>query len=82
MNSGTGCPSRWNVEVYAVAIENAQPIEGDRDVQLNVLALVEHLKNFMWAKPNNIEFPVVSMFGYQHPPSLSHLRLSSVSVDL
>ena len=60
----------------------AKPMEGGRNVQFNVLALVEHLKNFIWATPNNIEFPFVSISGYQHPPSLSHLRHSNVSVHL
>ena len=71
-----------DVGFYAVSIKNSQPMEGGRDVQFNVLALVEHLENFVRVTPNNIEFPFVSIFGHQHPPSLSHFRHSNVSVHL
>ena len=68
--------------LYAVAIENSKPIEGGRDVQFNILALVEQFKNFAWATPNNIEFPFMSIFRHQHLPSLPHFRHSKVSVHL
>ena len=38
-----------DVGLHAVAIKNAQPIEGGRDVRVNALAVVEHLKNFIGA---------------------------------
>ena len=44
-----------DVGLYAVAMENTQPIEGGRDVQFNLLALVEHLENSVWTTLNNIE---------------------------
>ena len=68
--------------LYAVSIENWQPIEGGRDVQFNILALVQYLENFVRAAPDNIEFPFMSIFRYQHPPSFTHLRHSNVSVHL
>ena len=71
-----------DVGLYAVSIKGSQAIEGGRDVQLNVLALVEHLQKFVRAAPNNIEFPFVSIFRHQHPPSLTHFRHSNVSVHL
>ena len=78
---------RWlslpvDVGLYAVAIKNSQPIEGGRDVQVHILSLVEHLKNFVRATSNNMEFPFVSIFGYQHQPWLPHIRQSNVSVHL
>ena len=66
----------------AVAIKKVQPIEGGRDVPFAVLALVEHLKSFVWATPNIIEFSLVSIFRYYHPPSLPNLRHSNSSVRL
>ena len=47
-----------------------------------MFALVEHHKNFRWAILSNIESPFVSIFEYQHPPSLSWFRQSNVSVHL
>ena len=71
-----------DVGLYAVSIETSQPIGGGRDVQFNVLALVQYLKNLVRAAPNNIEFPFMSIFRHQHPPSFPHLRHSNVSVHL
>ena len=71
-----------DVGLYAVTIENTQPVEGGRDVQFNVLAFIEHLENFVWATPHNIQLPFMSIFGYQYPPSLPHLSHSNVPVHL
>ena len=68
--------------LYAVSIENPQPIEGGRDVKFNILALVQYLENLVTAAPDNIEFPFMSIFWYQHPPSFTHFRHSNVSVRL
>ena len=38
-----------DVGLYAVSIENSQPIEGGRDVKFNILALVQYLQNFVRA---------------------------------
>ena len=48
--------------LYAVSINNSQPIVGGRDVQFNILALVQYLENFVRAAPNNMEFPFMSIF--------------------
>ena len=71
-----------DVGLYAVSIENSQPIEGGRDVKSNILALVQYLESFVRAAPDNIEFPFMSIFRYQHQPSLTHFRGSNVSVHL
>ena len=71
-----------DVGLYAVSIENSQPIEGGRDVKFNILALVQYLENFVRAEPDNIEFPFLSIFGYRHPPSFTHFRHCNVSVHL
>ena len=68
--------------LYAVSIENPQPIEGGRDVQFNFLALVQYLENFVRATPDNIESRFMSIFWYHHPPSSTHFRHSNVSVHL
>ena len=36
-----------DVGLYTVSIENSQPIEWGRDIQPNVLALVQYLENFV-----------------------------------
>ena len=61
---------------------NSQPIEGGRDIQFNVLTLVQYLENFVRAAPDNIKFPFMSIFRHQHPPSFTHFRHSNVSVRL
>ena len=71
-----------DVGLYAVSIENSQPIKGGRDVQFNILALVQYLENVVSATPNNIEFPFMSIFRYQHPTSFTGFRLSNASVHL
>ena len=71
-----------DVGLYAVSIENSQPVEGCRDIEFNILALVQYLKNFVRAAPDHMEFPFMSIFWYQHPPSFAHFRLSNVSVHL
>ena len=71
-----------HVGLYAVSIENSQPVEGCRDIEFNILALVKYLENFVRAAPDNIEFPFMSIFQYQHPPSFTHFRHSNVSVHL
>ena len=71
-----------DVGFYAVSIENPQPIEGGRDVQFDILALVQYLEYFVRAAPDNIEFPFMSIFGHQHPPSFTDFRHSNVSVHL
>ena len=71
-----------DVGLYAVSIENSQPIEGGRDVPFNVLALVQYLENVVRAAPNNIEFPFMSLYWHQHPPLFPHFRHSNVSVHL
>ena len=71
-----------DVGLYVVLIKNSQPIEGGRDVQLNILALVEYVENFVRAAPNNIEFPFMSIFRHQHPPSFHYFRHSNASVHL
>ena len=71
-----------DVGLYAVSIENSQPIQGGRDVKFNILALVQYLENFVRAAPDNIEFSFMSIFRYQHPPWLTHFRHSNVSVHL
>ena len=71
-----------DVGLYVVSIKNSQPIQGGRDVQFNILALVEYLENFVTAAPSNIEFRFVLIFGQQHPRSLPHFRHSNVSVHL
>ena len=53
-----------DVEIYAVVIEDTQPVEGGRDIQFNFLAVVEHLENFVWATTNKIEFSFVSTIRY------------------
>ena len=69
-------PHWWSLPVdvglYAVAIENAQPIEGGRDVQFTALVVVEHLKNFVCTTPNNIEFSLVSISSYYICPNIQH----------
>ena len=71
-----------DVGLYAVWVENSQPIEGCRNVEFNILALVQYLENFVRAAPDNIEFPFMSIFRYQHPPSFTDFRHSNVSVRL
>ena len=71
-----------DVGLYAVLIENLQPIEGGRHVKFNILALVQYLENFVRAAPGNIEFPFMSIFRYQHSPSFTDFRHSNVSVLL
>ena len=61
-----------NVGLYAVPIETSQPIKGGRDVKFNILALVQYLENFVRATPDNINFPLMAIFRYQHPPSFTH----------
>ena len=39
-----------DVGLYAVSIENSRPIEGCRDVEFNILALVQYLENFVRAE--------------------------------
>ena len=51
-----------DVGFYAVSIENSQPIEGGRDVQFDILALVQYLEYFVRAAPDNIERKVYSVF--------------------
>ena len=63
-----------DVGFYAVSIENSQPIEGGRDVKFHILALVQYLENFVRAAQDNIEFPFMSIFRYQYPPSFTHFR--------
>ena len=70
------------VGLWAVSIEDSQPIEGGRDVQFNILPLVEYLENFVSAAPNNIELPFVSILGHLHLPLLPHFRRSNMSVHL
>ena len=57
-------------------------IEGDRDVKLNILALVQYLENSVRAPPDHIEFPLMSILRYQHPPSFTDFRHSNVLVHL
>ena len=71
-----------DVGLYAVSIEYPQPIEGCRDVEFNNLALVQYLENSVRAAPDNIEFPFMSIFRYQYPPSFTDFRHSNVSVYL
>ena len=71
-----------DVRLYAVSIEKSQSIEEGRDVQFNVLALVQYLEDFVSAAPDNIEFPFMSIFRHQDPPSFFHFRHSNVSVHL
>ena len=71
-----------DVGLSAVSCENSQPIEGGRDVQFNVLAVVQYLEDFVRAAPDNIEFPFMLIFRHQHPPSFAHFRHSNVSVHL
>ena len=71
-----------DIGLYAVSIENSEPIEGCRDVEFNILALVQYLENFVRAAPDSIEFPFMSIFWYQHPPSFTNFRHSNVSVHL
>ena len=71
-----------DVGLYAALIENSQPIEGCRDVEFNILALVQYLENFVRAAPDNIGFPFMSIFRHQHPPSFTDFRHSNVSVHL
>ena len=51
-----------DVGLYAVSIVNSPPIKGGRDVQFNILALVQYLENFVRAAPDNIKFPFMSIF--------------------
>ena len=71
-----------DVGLYTVSIENSTPIEGGRDVKFNILALDQYLENFVRAASESIEFPFMSIFRYQHPPSFTHFRHSNVSVHL
>ena len=71
-----------DVGFYAVSIENSQPIKGGRDVQFDILALVQYLGYFVRATPDNIEFPFMSILRHQHPPSFTDFRHSNVSVHL
>ena len=71
-----------DVGLYAVSIENSQPIKGGRDVKFNILALVQYLENFVRAAPDSIEFPFMSIFRYKQPPSFTHFRHSTVSGHL
>ena len=71
-----------DIGLYAVSIENSQPIEGGRDVNFNILALVQYLENFVRAAPDNIKLPFMSIFRYQHPPSFTHFRHSNVYAHL
>ena len=71
-----------DVGLCALLIQNSQPIEGGRNVQFNILALVEYLENFVRPAPNNIEFSFMSIFRHEHPPSFPHFRHSNVSVHL
>ena len=71
-----------DVGLYAVSIEKLQPIEGGRDVKFNILALVQYLDNLVRAAPDNIEFPFMSIFRYQHPPSFTDFRHLNVSLHL
>ena len=71
-----------DVGLYAVPIENSQPIKFGRDVQFNIVALVQYLENFVRAAPDNSEFPFMSIFWYQHPPSYTDFRHSNVPVHL
>ena len=71
-----------DVGLYAVSIENSQPVKGCRDIEFNILALVQYLENFVRAAPDNIKFPFMSIFRYQHPPSFTDSRHSNVSVHL
>ena len=65
-------------------LKTQQPVEGGRDVHFNVNinVPVEHLENFVWVAANNVQLSLVSIFGYQQPPLLSHRRHSNVSVHL
>ena len=71
-----------DVGLHAVSIEDSQPIEGCREVEFNILALVQYLEDLVRAAPDNIEFPFMSIFRYQHPPSFTDFRNSNVSVHL
>ena len=71
-----------DVGLYAVLIKNSQPIEGGRDVQFNILTLVQYLENFVRAAPNNIQFPFRSIFCHQHQPSFRQFRHSNLSVHV
>ena len=71
-----------DVGLYAISIENSQHIEGGRDVELNSLALVQYLENFVRAAPDNIQIPFMSIFRYQHPPSFTDFKHSNLSVHL
>ena len=71
-----------DVGLYAVSIENPQPIKGGREVKFNILAIVQYLDNFVTAAPDNIELPFMSIFRYQHPPSFTHFRPCNLSVHL
>ena len=57
-----------------------QPRGGD--VKFNILALVQCLENFVRAAPDNIEFPFMSIFRYQHTTSFTHFRHWNMSVHL
>ena len=65
-----------------VRLKTHNPSKGAGMSNFNVLALVEHLNNFVRATPKDIEFPLVSIFGHQHRPSLPHFRHSNMSVHL
>ena len=69
-----------DVSLYAVSIESTHPIKGGSDVQFNILVLVEHFKNFVWTTTNTVQLTLLSIFGYQHPPSLPQPRHHTVSV--
>ena len=75
-------PLSMDVGLYAVSIENSQPIEGGRDVNFNILALVQYLENVVRGAPDNIESSLMSIFRYHHPPLFTHFRQSIVSVHL
>ena len=65
-----------DVGLYAVSIKNLETIEGGRDLQFNILALVQYFENFVRAAPNNIKFPFMSILLWLRTAAAQRARKS------
>ena len=45
-------------------LKTRNPSQRSWDVQFNILILFEHVENFVWATPNNIQIFFVWLFSY------------------